>query len=440
MLKNLKPSQDIKDKITLYLNHLLVIYAFLIPIDSHAKSQVLAVMLILFVYRGDFIFYLKSSISNKIVQSFVFVYGLWVIGLLYTDDINQAINGMYKAKYLLLPLFILSFIDKNFSFKIITAFIVGMLFSELVSYGIGFHILPSSLSIYSHEIYKTSVMDPSPFFNHIDYSIGLALTISLLLYQLLNKNINLIMKIITIIFILSATINMGFIGGRTGYVNLIILTILVFVISNKKSLFKSIFTSLGIVFLVSVVAYNYSSVIHNRTHQTINSIEKIINNEDYSTSVGVRIGLSRYALEALKDNLIFGVGSGDDMNMLKKRIPKKYENLKSYGEIHNVYVQTLLQFGLVGLFILFLLFYRIFRYEDVNEYRKGILIIITTVIMISMLPGKFYGHFVLPMFVVIVSAMIANQDRGFINTEMNKKSLLIYFFLTFVFITMGLVL
>ncbi len=46
MLENLR-----KVNYTLYLNHLLVVYAFLIPVSSRAKSAILFLILILFFKR-----------------------------------------------------------------------------------------------------------------------------------------------------------------------------------------------------------------------------------------------------------------------------------------------------------------------------------------------------------------------------------------------------
>ena len=61
----IKPSQDVQNRITLWLNHLLVVYAFLIPIHSKSKSSVFFVMLILFLYRMDFVKYVKDALSNN---------------------------------------------------------------------------------------------------------------------------------------------------------------------------------------------------------------------------------------------------------------------------------------------------------------------------------------------------------------------------------------
>ncbi len=41
-------SKEVQDKITLWMNHLLVVYAFLIPINGKAKTSVFFCILLLF--------------------------------------------------------------------------------------------------------------------------------------------------------------------------------------------------------------------------------------------------------------------------------------------------------------------------------------------------------------------------------------------------------
>ncbi len=110
--------------------------------------------------------------------------------MLYTDNVEYGKDHMDKAKYLLFPLMFISFLDIRFIYRIIAAFILGMLVSEIVSYLIHFNILPYEFYLGKYEIYKTFTIDsPAPFMAHSDHNVGLSLVIAILLYQLLNKKI-----------------------------------------------------------------------------------------------------------------------------------------------------------------------------------------------------------------------------------------------------------
>lgn len=438
MTLKIKPSLEIQNKITLWLNHLLVVYAFLIPIHNKSKTSVFFVMLILFIVRMDYAKYLKDTFSNKVVQAFLLFYLLWWFGFLYSENLEWANDSIKKAKFLVFPLLFLSFLDKRFSYRIVSAFILGMLVSELFSYAIRFEFLPPELFFAGHEVYITHISDPSPFFNHLDHNIGLAIVVALLLYQLLNKKLSLLLKLLSVLFIMSATINMTFIGSRTGYVLYLFLIGVVLLITYKKDLKKAIFLFLLVLISVVPLAYNYSNMIHDRVNATMTSFNEILENENYHTSIGIRLGFIKYSLEVIEENILFGVGTGDYMDELRAVIPSKHDYIKEYSQPHNVYIKTLLQFGLIGLFFLFFLFYRLFTYKDASEYDKGIIIILTSAVILFMLPGKFYGYFVLPMFVTLISTMIVHKEKSIEYKKVDFISIFQYTIFTLLFLIIGI--
>ena len=438
MLNVLKCSKELELKITLWLNHLLVIYAFLIPIHNKSKSSLFFVMLLLFLYRRNYWHYIKSALSNKIVQVFIIFYIVNVLGFIYTDNFVLAKSSIGHAKYILFPLIFLAFLDKRFSIRILTAFSLGIFFSELVSYAIRFEILPPEVFFFNHEVYSTEVSDPSPFFNHLDHNIGLAVMVSLLLYQFLNFKLSLITKLFTLLFMISATINMTLIGSRTGYVLYIVLIITALIVSYKKNIGKALIFALILLIPISYFAYMESSMVNKRVNQTIESIEKIVNEKDYDNSLGLRVGLSMYSLEVIKNNPIIGVGTGDYMDELHSVIPFEHSYLKRLKQPHNVYIKTLLQFGIIGFISFLYIFYALFKYKDTSEENKGMLIILSMAVLVVMLPGKFYGFFVLPMFVTLVSAFIVNSTRDIQWQDFDLKMGLKYVLLTIIFLLIGI--
>lgn len=436
------PSQNTKDKITLWLNHLLVLYAFLIPIHNGAKSSLFFTMLVLFLYRRDYWFYLREALSNKIVQAFLLFYIINLIGLTYTENIDAGKDHMDKAKYLLFPLMFLSFLDVRFSFRIIAAFVFGMFITEIISYLINFRVIPPVFYINGYEIYETTISSPAPFYNHIRHNFGLSIVISYLLYQLLNKkSISFNVKAFSIIFMTTAILNMSFIAGRTGYFVFISSIFVVFLLTYRQKILKAIIFALITSSLISVIAYNYSSTVNKRINQTISSVGKIIENEDFSTSIGQRIGLTMYGYNIFKENIIFGVGVGDFMDETRKIIPEKHKYLADKDHIanpHNTHIQILMQLGLIGYFGLVFIFYRIFSYKNIDAYNKDLLIILSISILLYMIPSKLFETFSLPLFVTFVSALISNKKYNITYKEMGYKGFLYYVFFALIFYVIGI--
>ena len=437
------PSDKTKNTVTLWLNHFLVLYTFLLPIHNGAKSSMFFVMLVLFLYRRDYWFYLKEAFSNRIVQAFLIFYFLNALGMLYSDNMLDAKSHMDKAKYLIFPLFFLSFLDKRFIVRIITAFILGMLVAEIVSYLIHFGFLPHKFIIGNYEIYKTfSTNSPAPFMAHSDHNVGLSLVVAILLYQLLNKeNISSFIKVLSITFMVTATINMSFIASRTGYVLFIFIILVVILLSYKKNIIKMLSITLLLLSMVAILSYNYSNTVNKRVNQTIDSINKILLKDNYNTSVGLRIGFTKYGFEVIKENPIFGVGVGDHMDEVHSKIPEKHKyiaNKKYISKPHNVYTQILLQLGLIGLLSFSYLIYTIFAYKDTTSYKKGIMIIITLSTLVFMLPGMFFGSFELPLFVVFISAMIANKEQNINVNDVDTKLIFKYFIFIVLFLIIGI--
>ncbi|WP_323590136.1 O-antigen ligase family protein [Aliarcobacter butzleri] len=433
-------SKENQNKITLLMNHLLVVYAFLIPISNKAKTSVFFCILLLFLYRRNFIDYFKIAFKNELLKYFILLYLVFLFGMFYTSDMDSAYAFMNKAKFLIYPLIFLSFLDMRFSFRILNAFIFGVLFSEIVSYLIHFQIIPPELFIGEYKVYQTVYTDPAPFLNHIKHNIALAIVISVLIYRLLVNDIkNIYLKILSFIFITTAFINMSLIGGRTGYIVLFLLIFLVVFLVYRQKIKKVFFISLSIILIMFMYMYNFSEQFDKRVEDAKNDIKSMINEKNYDSSIGLRIIASYYTIEVIKDNYLVGVGTGDVMKEIEKLSKDKesyiVERVKSP---HNVYLQVLAQVGIIGFFIFLLMFYKILKYKSVDKKRTDIIKIVTISSLIFMIPGNFFEFFELTMFVTIISAMISNYKFDIFLKEADFKSILKYILVIIIFLIIGI--
>ena len=430
-------SKDSQDKVTLWMNHLLVVYAFLIPIHNKAKTSVFFCILLLFLYRRNFIYYLKIAFKNYLLKYFLLLYLLFVVGMLYTSDLESGFSFMDKAKLLLYPLIFLSFLDERFSFRILNAFIFGVLLSEIVSYLIHFQMIPPELFIGEYKIYKSILEDPSPFFTHGIHNMFLCIVITILIYRILVKDIkNYKFKILSLIFITTAFLNISLIGGRVGYVVLFCLIFFLIFLIYKKEILKGIFILLSIFFIMFTYLYNFSDQFDKRIEDGKNDLEKIITEKNYNSSIGLRIITGYYVLEIIKDNFLIGVGTGDVMQEVDELANQKHSYIKLISHPHNLYLEILAQLGIIGFSMMLLMFYKILCYEAEDRKRSDIVKIITVAFLIYVLTASFWSH--LATFVTLISAMICVQKFDVHVKEIDKESILKYILVIIIFLIIGI--
>lgn len=420
---------DVKNRATLYGNHLLVVYAFVSPMYNRAISAVIFLLLALFLIRGDYKKYLIEALSNKIVQAlilFVLVNYIWLIG---SDDAKMAKIILSNMKYYLYPILILSFVDKRFVFRIIYAFIIGMLLSEFISYLIHFDILPYKLILFNKLIYEAQgINNPAPFLDHYFYNTLLSIVVSILLYNLLvNKN-NIYIKLVSMFFIATASINLILVGGRIGYIIYAVLILsTLFSIYRKKFFYIALPIALVLISSFFYFSYQNGGLFKDRIDQAISDKQKLMQEKpNYHTSIGARIGMWKYSIEVIKDNFIFGVGTGDFKTEMLKKTPKEHKFLSTWQQPHNEYIKHFVQFGLVGFLVFLNIFYQIFRTKNNNKDVQIYLYIFGIALMIMISTNQLLKPILL-VFMLLLS--VASAKANFLekrDTKINKKVISFY--------------
>ena len=403
-----------KTTLTTWMNHLSIIYAFLLPISHYADSFIFFLILIIFLFRRNFEEYLLPLFTNKVIQAFLIFYLLHIIWLLGTENFDQAKQVLKFSQYALFPIVFFSFMDKRFSPYLLGAFIIGIFFSELFSYSIQLHIIEWKLTLASIPIYQASgIDDPSPFLHHSFYATSLAFVSSLLIYKL-KTGLTFFEKIISLFFLISITVNLFTVGGRIGYVLYIILILFTIIYMYKGKVLKPLIIATIAIASVFLLAYTFSPIATKRIEETKHITQQFLNgNMNYLDSLGSRVGFSYYSLKVIKENLLFGVGTGDYMDEVRKIIPEAPNNhfIKNIMEHpHNIYIMVLLQFGIIGLIVYFNIFYQIYHQITTDCYLKFVKYSIMLTILIALITETFTAPYYFPLFVLIVSSALATTN------------------------------
>jgi len=398
-----------KDLLTLWMNNFLVLYAFLLPISQTIKATIFTFIVILFIIRGDLLKHIKKSLENKVVMAFLYLFIAYTVGLLWTENISSGISALKSVKYGLYLIVFYAIIDGRYIKKVVGAFILGMLVSELTSYGIILGIMPWKLEIGELIFYSApSLYDPSPFLNHIHYGVALSFVVILIGEKIFSSDSSNLVKILMSVFILTATANIFITGGRTGYITYILLMLVLSIFYLKKWAIPALISML----LVLSVAYNTSPIFKQKINQTQNAIGQIFNdNPNFSSSLGQRAGMYFYSFEVIKENPIFGAGTGDSMDEIRKAIPLKWDHIHRMSHEHNQFLSILVKLGLIGLLIFLNIFYQIFRYEQEDKILKFIQIFATLAIGFGILTTQFNLRFFMPLWVVMLAVTMIPRTR-----------------------------
>lgn len=366
---------NIVDKIRLGL---ISIFTISLPLSIAVNNISLALIVLFWIFFADKKETLKNIKNNPVVAGVLFLYFTLLISLLWSNSYSWGMHMLMKEKNLLFLPIIITLIKENERNLFIKLFILSMTISELASYGIKFGIIePFS---------RATVYDPTPFMSHIFYNPFLTFTIYLLLFYLFTSKESIYLKLISILFIITMSINQFITGGRAGQVAffaLVILAIFQFMKVNLKSILI-VFVAIPIIF---GIFYKSSTIFKDRVDYAISNIKTY--NKNPNTSVGKRLVYTKNTLCVIKKNPLLGSGIGD--------FPEEYEKCSKKNHTtnieiirhnpHNMYMFTWGTSGLLSLFaLLFIMFAEIkigLNSKDTLAYPMVALPVLYLIIMLS---------------------------------------------------------
>jgi O-antigen ligase len=331
---------------------------FSIAFGSDYGRPILPVMFLtwLFVVKKSDLGYV---FRQKVVIVFMVFIAMHLLSLLWSEHrVNgaQAISRMIR--YIFLPMVIYASVMKESSVKyIISAFILGMFINEIISYLIYFDVYETAYSKAHHW--------PVGFINHIPYSVLVAFTAILILFQAKHMDKGYV-RAVYITFFMTMTANLVISSGRTGYAayfgSLIILLFSYYTLTIKNFLQVLIFP-----IAVFALAYSLDAGVQARVKASVDAVEQINTDKNYDTSSGARIALYSVAQDILdqpENSIIYGAGTGGIKSSLRESIERTGilgGAYKKLDHLHNSQLTAYVRTGLVGLFLLLLFYYFFWR-------------------------------------------------------------------------------
>lgn len=396
-----------------FSNYLVLLFVFFMPIYPYLGKKIILSIFILWMFKINF-----KQLSIEIYKNnFIFFITIFMLlisfSILWSDNIKTAlkINEVIYI-YFFFPLIALYFvIKKDFLQLIFLTFMFSMFLNAIFSYMILFNISDNIFGYHFNGTKENLV----PFqASHMTYSAYLAFTLLLSIYYIF-KNANIYMKIINIIYSI-LLLNLLFAStGRTGQLIFILTTIIIIIVYFRKNIRYFL---LGLI-LLSLTIFGFYLLNNNfkeRINIGISDISNIVNSNNYSSSLGVRLLAYKIIPEVVNENvsiLFTGVGIGDSQDIVEKKHFKYLNEIFRYqkGQLHNTFFTIFVALGSVGiilfLYIIFLLF-KININDPLINYMRYIFL---STFIICALSFEIFGQKEIMFFFSLFSSIILFETK-----------------------------
>ena len=333
------------------INYFIVAYAFVLPISKAATVLFATLAIITWVISANYSAKLRLISSSPLIVSVFALVALSGIAIAWSPDTEFWLKFMHKYWHFLIIPVIFTSIKERFIRHAFTAFLFGMLISEIVAFGIFFEIW---------SLKGVSPSNPSPFMDHVNYGIYLAFTALILLNRIFFDKRS-IARLAYAAYFLVVTANLFIIAGRTGQVAFLLGLIVIGLLNIRNKL-----VAIGAMVLlgaaITVTAYNVSDTFQVRVHQASQEVHRMIEYRDFHGSLSQRIALWVMGTHVFLENPILGTGIGNETSGVIKYVQRynftPYYNIEenTYIDYHNAFVQYAAQLGIIGLALFIAIF------------------------------------------------------------------------------------
>lgn len=318
----------------------------MLPMKASFVYVLSALLLLVWILEGGFSEKLRNILRSKLCWAFFSYFLIFVIGMLWTDDVTSGWAMVRRQIPLLLFLLYWSSAESKFRENYITAFIAGLsVCAILASYNmLQLHWLqewPRGIRVFKGNA------DTAPFVDRILYTPILALGIYFSLWRVFSDEGAARILAITTSCLLA--LNLLFSGGRAGMVMFVAL-IIILIFQRTKKLAAAIIFCIVVIPLTSFFAYNADGYFAHRVDQAISDIHTF--KENPNTSVGLRLVYWTTSFHVFLQHPLIGVGSGDFQKEYTQAKPAKWADTPNSYNPHNQFLMTAVTTGLVGFLIL----------------------------------------------------------------------------------------
>jgi O-antigen ligase len=351
----------LKNKIYSYL---FLALSFVIPIHDKLVPPIILLIGLNWLLEFNFsekIRRIKNFRFKKIIFAPVLLYFVYLIGTFYSEQLKGSSGALFdlevKLSLLLFPLFFstidLSVLGSGFYKKVLKLFVYGSLASSIL-------LINKAIMNYFN------TQDTSAFFytnlswmHHPSYlALFFTFAIAILLVWLITtENKNIFKRNLVIILIIHFELFIVLLSSKAGLLGLgltFIVVVFIILLNDRRKIRIAIVLTLSVSVTLGIL-FSLFPASYSRFSEAKKSIEdsNIPDNQKTDGSTA-RLLVWECSAEIIKENFLFGVGTGDVKPELNKRYEEKniQQAIKENLNAHNQYLQTFIAIGFIGFLLL----------------------------------------------------------------------------------------
>jgi O-antigen ligase len=400
------PTNQYSNKLNLSINYLLVTLALLLPIYRKAVSVVAPLLVILWLIDGPLKEKYEAVRNSRLSLAVILFILLNLVSLLWSDNLQEGFSYVSKYRYLLLVPVAATSLRPRFLQPLLLAFLGGVSASLIWSYGIYTGVIPYG---------GKYPLNPAPTMSHLDYSIFLAFAALLTLNLVVKRPLPIRLRLLGLGLFIAVAVGLLFNLGRSGQLAffgtlLIVLPLYV----NGRPLVRLLYSVLAVMLALNI-GYATVPIFTSRVDAAITDLTAALFDGSFDSSIGERIASMIVSVEILEQHPLLGTGTGDNMVEFRRLLRTRFQHLEDavawYPHMHNQYLQTATELGLVGLLVMLNIIVQLLRVRPDNPEMRSLAIILASVFLLGFVGDPFF-HKQLPLVLFSLMAGVVAAERG----------------------------
>lgn len=398
------------DYIKLGIGSLLFLLIFFSVVDYHYARVLIVPVVFIGLWKIRLLWNLREVICHPLSISILLFLLFFLLSLIWSDNRSYGV-GLMKSYALLLAVPILVQLIDSFKFQRLAlyAYSFGVLKTSLeywlIHFGI-FNAYPNPLVVangYSY-IYVGLLLSPMVLF-WLDAMIKKgSLPVDKVFWGCTS-----LISIITIFMMRGRGAQLAFLAG--------LLVFMLLSLRRYKWMTGAIFTVVLVGLLL--INYQFNETFRFRVDQAVKDVHKVIYQNDYHTSGGIRLALWKVGGEIIAEHPFGGTGIGGQYLALEQKMADaKYKDITfiqkfAKSHYHNEYIEMGVQGGITGLVLFISLFMSLMYSLWRNQVNIGLGFGVVALVMTALLTHNFFGISKTIYFLVLMFSMISVSTRGY---------------------------
>ncbi len=328
---------------------LVVILGFSIPVSVALDNILLAVIGGCWLFGGGYREKFEGIRDHPVAITAIALFALYLAGTFYTIGSDSEVRDTVSkgARLLLIPAVIPLMRDASWRRRGIGAFQTSMVVTLILSYLIWSGLLVTAWL-------KGTQSDPVAFKAHITHNVFMAFAAFLFALAAVDAKTRRARIVLGVLCAATVANVLVMVPGRTGHIVLVVL--LTYFLYRQLGAKGFAIAGVAVGVLAVIVFLSPDTMLHKRITLADDQLQQWRTGAmpDLTNSIGLRLEYLRNTLEVIRDNPVFGVGTGGFAEAYAALAHRTGD--PPTKNPHNEFLMIVAQFGLAGLVVLICVF------------------------------------------------------------------------------------